>query len=345
MAQRSTKRTDGRMVRTVTDPRTGKRKYFYGTSEREINKKIMEYTTAMEIGRSFKEVAEEWWEDASPNLARQTIKVYKPSLARVIETFGDISIKEIKPREISRFLQMLAKKDLAHKTVMTHRTIINQIYDHAVVEGDVEINPCASVQTPKNLKSEKRSAATAEEEQIVREHRNLWAFPYIALMTGMRRGEILALQWRDIDFDNNIINVTKSAEFIGNQATIKSPKTEAGIRMVPLLDELKDFLLEQPDRKPENYVISDDGKNPLGHRRYQTLYKNFAEETGITCTAHQLRHSFATTAFESGVDAKAIQEIIGHKQLSTTMDRYTDFRKKSLEIAAEKLNKLAPKKP
>ena len=331
------------MVRTVTDPRTGKRKYFYGNTEREINKKIMEYTTAREIGRPFREVAEEWWEDAAPDLASQTIKVYKPALERAIEEFGEASIKDIKPREITQFLQRLGRKGLAMRTIMNQRSIIKQVFDYAVVEGDVEINPCSSVQTPKNLKKEKRSAATNSDEEIVRRNRDEWCFPYIALMTGMRRGEILALQWKDIDFETNIIHVTKSAEYVGDRANIKKPKTEAGIRMVPLLNELRDFLQEQQNRQPDNYVVSDDGTAPLTHRRYQTLYKQFKEKTGIDCTAHQLRHSFATIAFESGVEAKAIQEIIGHKQLSTTMDIYADFRKKSLESAAEKLNKLSAK--
>lgn len=344
MAQRSTKRTDGRMVRTVTDPRTGKRKYFYGTSEREINKKIMEYTTAREIGRPFKEIAEEWWESAAPDLAKQTIKVYKPALERAIEEFGEASIKDIKPREITQFLQRLGRKGLAMRTIMNQRSIIKQVFDYAVVEGDVEISPCSSVQTPKNLKKTKRSAASNRDEQIIRENRDVWAFPYIALMTGMRKGEILALQWKDIDFENDIINVTKSVEHQGDRPNIKLPKTEAGVRMIPLLNDLKDFLLEQPVRNQDDFIISDDGKTPLTNRRYITLSDKFRQQTGAECTAHQLRHSFATIAFESGVDAKAIQEIIGHKQLSTTMDIYADFRKESIKKAAEKLNKIEPKK-
>ena len=344
MAKRSTKRADGRMVKTITDPRTGKRKYFYGFTEREINKKIMEYTTRAEVGRTFGEVAEEWWREAEPNFAHQTKKVYKPAFNRAVEALGEIPIKDIKPKDINQLLQRLAKKDYALKTVMNQRTVINQIFDHAVVECDVDLNPCTSVQTPKNLKKEKRSSATDREEAIVRDHRELWSFPYIALMTGMRRGEILALQWKDIDFDENVIYVTKSAEYVGDRPNIKSPKTEAGIRMVPLLDDLREFLLGHKDRSPEHYVVSDDGKSPLTHRRYQTLYNQFRDETGIECTAHQLRHSFATIAFENDVDAKAIQEIIGHRQLSTTMDIYADFRKKSLEKAADKLNKSISKK-
>ena len=326
------------MVRTITDPRTGKRKYFYGKTEREINKQIMEYTAKIEGGRPFSEVAEEWWEQNVGTLAYQSAKVYKPALRRSIEAFGNTSIKDIKPKDIGSLLQRMAKKDFAMRTVSNQRTVINQIFRHAVLEGDVEVNPCSSVSMPKNLKKTRRDAATTADEDIVREHRDLWAFPYIALMTGMRKGEILALQWKDIDFDEGIINVYKSLFYNKSRPTIKGTKTEAGTRIVPLLEDLKEFLLTLPNRKPNHYVISDNGKDPLSARRYQTLLKHFKEETGVECTAHQLRHSFATIAFENDVDAKSIQEIIGHKQLSTTMDIYADFRERSVKKAAEKLN-------
>jgi integrase len=158
-------------------------------------------------------------------------------------------------------------------------------------------------------------------------------------MTGMRKGEILALQWKDIDFDEDVIHVTKSVGHQGDRPFIKEPKTEAGTRIVPLLADLKEFLLTFKKRRADHYIISDDGKTPLTNRRYLTLSKHFKEQTGVECTAHQLRHSFATIAFENDVDAKSIQEIIGHKQLSTTMDIYADFREQSVKKAAEKLNK------
>lgn len=339
MAQRSTKRNDGRLVRAITDPRTGKRKYFYGATEREINKKIMEYTAKIESGRPFREVAEEWWEASKDGLAYQTIKVYKPALERAVEALGDMSVRDIKPRDISALLQRMAKADYALKTVANQRTVINQVFRHAILECDIEINPCASIATPKNLKKVHRDAATTDDEEIVRKSRDLWAFPYIALMTGMRKGEILALQWKDIDFDNDVIHVTKSVGHQGDRPFVKKPKTEAGNRLVPLLADLKEFLLTIKPRKADNYIISDDGKTPLTNRRYITLSREFKEQTGAECTAHQLRHSFATIAFENEVDAKAIQEIIGHKQLSTTMDIYADFRERSVKKAAEKLNK------
>lgn len=343
MAQRFTKRPDGRLVKTITDPRTGKRKYFYGFTEREINKKIMEYTSAAEVGRSFSEVADEWWEEAEPSLAYQTVKVYKPAIKRAVEEFGEDSIKDIKPRDLNVFLQRMARDGFALRTVMNQRTVLNQIFTHAVLECDIEMNPCTAVQTPKNLKKTKRSAATPREEQIVIDNRDLWMFPYIALMTGMRKGEVLALQWKDVDFDKDLIYVTKSVAHKGDRPYITKPKTEAGERIVPLLDDLKEFLMAQPNRFPDDYIISDTGEAPLTNRRYLTLSKHYKEQTGIECTAHQLRHSFATNAFENDVDPKSLQMIIGHRQISTTLDTYTDFREKAIKNVAKKLNETSQK--
>ena len=232
----------------------------------------------------------------------------------------------------------MAKQDFALKTVMNQRTVLNQIFNYAVLEGDIEYNPCSTIQTPRNLKKSKREAASKEDEAKVIEYKDLWIFPYIALMTGMRKGEILALQWKDIDFENNIIYVTKSIGHQGDRPFIKEPKTEAGKRIVPLLNDLKEFLLKQPNKKPDHFIVSDTGKEPLTNRRYQTLSKHYKEQTGTTCTAHRLRHSFATNAYEKNVDVKGIQEIVGHKHISTTMNTYTHFRKESIKKAAEKLN-------
>lgn len=334
-----TRRADGRLVKTIVDERTGKRVYIYGKTEREINQKLLEYEKKHEHGRTFRQVADEWWNLHERDWAVQTIKVYKPAHRRAVEYFGDLPIENIKPKSITVFLQRLAADGLAFRTVSNHRTVVNQIFDHAVIECDIELNPCGSVQTPRGLKKTRRSAATPEEEQIVRETRDIWPLPYIALMTGMRRGEILALQWKDIDFDKNVIHVTKSVCHEGTTPIVKTTKTKAGQRVVPLLDDLKEYFLTIEPRPAKNYIISDDGKNPLDHNRVTRLLEAYQQETGVTCTPHQLRHSFATMALEHGVDYKAMQEILGHKQIATTLDIYTDFRKKSLDQAAEKLNK------
>lgn len=333
------RRADGRVCKTMTDPRTGKRVYFYGSTEREVNRKIMEYQTKVTEGRTFKEVADEWWEIAEPTLAYQTVKVYKPALRRVLEAFGDVRVKDIKPRDISRFFGKLSEQGIALKTFSNTRTVLNQILSHAVVEGDAESNPSTYVPTPKGLKQTRRGAASEADEKTVAKSSETWIFPTISLYTGLRKGEILALQWKDVSFEDGLIYVTKSVAHKGDRPYIKKTKTDAGRRIVPLLDVLKNELLKIKDRNTDHYIVSDDGTKPLTNRRFQTLSEAYKRETGVSCTSHQLRHSFATTAFEAGLDAKTVQEIVGHKQVSTTLDLYTDFRIKAARAAAEKLNK------
>ncbi len=335
-------RSDGRLCKTITDPNTKKRIYFYGETEREINKKILEYTEKTESGRTFREIADIWWEESYEQLAGQSVSSYKPALARANNEFGNISITAIQPRDISRFLRKLASQGFAQKTISNQRMVINQIFNIAIIEGDIMYNPCASITVPKGLPKNARTAATTSDEQKVKATDYPWIFPAIAIYAGLRRAEILALQWKDIDFENNIIHVTKSIEHVGDSPRIKKPKTEAGIRMVPLLTPLKNKLLQQLDScspLSSDYIVSDDGKKPLTKRRYATLYSHYQKEVGITCTAHQLRHSFATVAVENGVDIKSLSEILGHKQISTTLDIYTDFRKASLDRSRDALNK------
>ena len=277
------------------------------------------------------------WEETLERIAFQTRHGYKPALRRAVEEFGEIPVKNIKPRDISKFLRTLSR-DFASKTLANQRMIISLILDIAVLDGDIDVNPCTAVKTPKTERHI-RQAAPANEEDLVKQHADIWLFPFFALMSGMRKGEILALQWKDIDFDKNTISVTKSVYHESNVPKIKEPKTQAGWRTVPLLSPLKEELLKIKNRKSDLYIFSDnDGKSPLSHTKFTALYKNFCKKTGITSTAHQLRHSFATIAFECGVPVKSVQEILGHKQISTTMDIYTDFRKKSVEEAASILN-------
>lgn len=337
------RRSDGRLVRTIVDEKTGKRIYFYGKSEKEINKKIFAYTSEEEKGKFYKHLSEAWWYETQERLAVQSIKTYNIARKRAEKEFGNTPIKDIKPKNITVFLKKLAAKGYAQKTISNQKTVINLICEYAIEENQLETNPCASAQMPKDLVKRKRSAASDTDEKTIQETADIWLFPFFALMTGMRKGEILALQGKDIDMEKNLISVTKSVYHNGDRPFIKAPKTEAGKRIVPLLEPLK-AVLKKHKLKKNDYIFSDDGKTPLTERRFTTLFKHYRQKTGVECTAHQLRHSFATIAFESNVPLKSVSEILGHKQISTTMDIYTDFRKQAFENAAELLNNSFNKK-
>ncbi len=318
-------------VRTLTDKRTGKRLYFYGKTAREANLKMIEHQTARRDGRMFPDLANAWWSDEVENLAPQTVKGYKAPFGRVVDYFQARRARDIAPQDIRDFFTELKRQGYAKKSVANHRIIINQILDYAVVNGDIDLNPCSAVKIPNGLAQKKRTAATEDEEKIITERADLWVFPFFALKTGLRRGELLALQWQDIDFEKNLIHVTKSASYEKNDATIKEPKTEAGVRAVPLLSSLRERIL--PLRgKPEEYVFG--GKRPPTLKKFFHDYYIYKKQSGIKASPHQLRHSFATVAFEAGLSAKEAQELLGHRQIQTTLDIYTDFREQSLHRSA-----------
>lgn len=334
---KSTKRADGRLVRTITDPRTKKKVYFYGETEREINRKILDYNRKVEQGRTFAEVADEWWGEALETLSPSSHRGYRVAKNRAVQKFGTSPISDISARDISAYMNTLAALGYAKATVRNHKIVINRIFAHAMSEGDINHSPATSVEIPRNLRTKKRHAATPIDESIIMRSADVWLMPYMALMTGLRKGELLALQWKDIDFKKSIISVTKSV-YYNNAPTIKSTKTESGQRIVPLLKPLRSVLEQRAaSSDPECFILSDD-VTPLTQKRFRTREKHFKEQTGITATLHQLRKSFATIAVKEGVQPKILQSILGHKNISTTLDIYTEVRKESIDTAAEILN-------
>jgi integrase len=328
------KRADGRYQRSITD-KNGKRVYFYGTSERELNQKILAYTEAQQKGRTFGEVADKWWSEAIENLAYQTVRGYTSSYERAVAEFGEQNIDSIQPKDIQLMFKRMALQDYAQKTIANQRIVLNQVFNYAIVEGELQYNPCTSVKIPKGCKKTVREAATTSDEEKILRSEHEWLFPLFALLTGLRKGEILALQWEDINFEENTITVNKSIEYKGNIPCVKPPKTESGTRIVPLLQMLSNRL----KKGGRGYVFSEDGgKSPYRKKRYDLLWRDYSKEVGITCTAHQLRHSYATVAVEEDVNPKDLQNALGHADISTTMNIYAMARKKSVEKVAEKLN-------
>ena len=327
------KRSDGRLVKKITDPKTKKPVYIYGKTMAEINRKILAHKTTTEQGVEFKEIADLWWDLEVENLSPSTVKGYKCATNRIIKQWGEMYVSDISTCDINRFLTDMAKKGFAKKTVKNHKIIINRIFHFAVLQGACKINPAREAELPRNLKQTIRRPATVTEEQIIKKSADVWLLPYLALTTGMRKGELLGLMWEDVDWKNNVIHVRRSV-YYAPAPTIKSPKTEAGVRAIPIIKPLRDEL-EKRKGKPNHFVFG--GEQPMSEKAYRYAYQKFQKETGITATAHQLRKSYATMAVDANVPPDVLKTIIGHRDISTTMNIYAEVRDYRIKEAKDLL--------
>ncbi len=320
------KRKDGRWQEAVTLD-NGTRKYFYGKTKAEVLRKIAEFSETKERGELFGPIADKWWNAHEPTLAYNTTKSYRPALQRAIDAFGNIPIKRIVPHDIALEITRFSSGK-ADKTVRTQLLVYNLIFTYAVQQGYIDFNPAREVEVPKKLKKTKRTSPSSADIKRVKESYShpFGMFAYFALYTGLRKGELLALEWKDINMKKREISVTKSLYHVNNIPKVKEPKTETSVARIPILDALYSKL------KPgKGLVFPNQRGEYMSDSQYDKAWKDYCATTGINATVHQLRHAYATMLFENDIPAEEAQALLRHAQVQTTMDVYTDLREEKLK--------------
>lgn len=159
----------------------------------------------------------------------------------------------------------------------------------------------------------------------------------LCLYSGLRIGELIALQWSDIDFVKGILTVSKSCHDSKDGLIIDEPKTATSRRVIPLPKQLLPFLKGIKKKSNSLFVVSANGK-PVSVRSYQRSFELLLKKLKIPHKGfHSLRHTFATRALECGMDVKTLSEILGHKNPTVTLNRYAHSL---IEHKAEMMNKL-----
>ena len=316
-------------------------KRFYANSEKELYRKILEHCERKEKGATFKEVARKWWDLEVEKLAPGTVRGYAKATERAEDFFGEMPIKDITTALVTKYLFSLARQGMAKKTVKNHKIVLSRVFHFALVECMISSNPATAAELPKNLAERRRTAAQPEEERRIREYKGDWLMPLFALLTGMRKGELIGLKWGDIDLEANLIHVRRSVWY-GGGAHEKSPKTEAGVRSIPILSELRPHVEQASKHNPNHYVFGTD--KPLPEKAYRYRLERFQKETGTTSTLHQLRKSFATMAVGADVPPDVLRSIIGHKDISTTMNIYAEVRRERIAESAANMDDFLKRK-
>lgn len=338
------KRKDGRWQETVTVEVDGRpvRKYLYARTKAELVRKLAEFDLAaaqQAEGPTFAEAADAWWSEHETTLAETTRRGYRPAMARAVEAMGNVRMRNIRPLDINRFMERCVREHgMADKTARTQLMVINLICRFSVQMGHIDVNPAQELRVPRGLARVKRGTAITEDIAKVKASYDIpfGDFAFWALYTGCRRGELAALTWEDVDMEARTITVSKSLyRSETGKMMLKSTKTEAGIRTVPILDKLYEKLT--PGTGP---VFPREDGGYLTDRQLMRRWEKYQKLTGVTCTPHQLRHAYATMLFEAGIDAKDAQYLLGHAQLSTTMDIYTDIREERRKSIQQKLRSI-----
>lgn len=280
----------------------------------------------------FKDLAEAWEKEHWDRISYKTAEAYTAPLRRLIDRFGDR--ETVTSQEIYAFLVELGKKKYSRRSVQMHRDIMNMIFNHAIMAGKMTVNPCAAVSVPRNLTTTRRELPDdAAVEAVKQSACDFSLFAKFCLYAGLRRGEALALRYEDIDRTAKIIHITKAVEYVGNNAHIKTPKTEAGYRDVILLNPLAAAIPEGT-----GYIFCREDGGLLSKMQYRDRWLDYCKTIGHDLTAHQLRHGFATILYEAGIQDKDAQDLLGHASITTTRNIYTHIRQAHREETAQKLN-------
>lgn len=326
-------RKDGRIEKVVDGH------HFYGKTEKELLRKIKEFQEKKEVGVLFDVIADSWYRDAEKRVTTKTWEGgYVSAYNKALDYFKGVPFQEITTQDCAAYVNTFVAKGMSYKTVCNNLNILQMIFQKSCVDYNCYNNPASLVKVPRSLPRKKRtSPAQAQIDTI----KNCTGVPFgdfffFLLYTGMRRGEALAVEWSDINWKNKTITVNKSVTYTQLGASIKAPKTKAGERTVPLLDKLAENL--KPRMRTTGRIFAESDGSIVTESHLLMKIKRYSRATGVNATFHQLRHAFATICFEAGLEPKDVQHILGHANISTTMDIYTDWRSGRLDDAAAKLN-------
>jgi integrase len=349
----------------IADPLSGesKRHSFYGRTMKEAKAKMSQALLAAQKGETIVEsdstlqrFIDIWSRDHLPVSGRKpsTIIQYRRIVsAYVTPALGTKKLKSITPLVVEQWLRALRLRNLSQTTIRTAFNVLSIILNTAVRDGLLRTNPCLRVARPKS-DTQEASYLTVHQIQIILDKADdsLKHLLTVMALTGLRIGEILALKWSDIDFDNGLLTVNGTLVQSAQGLTIQSPKTRRSRRIVPLVEHALDALAQQ--RKLQNkqrmragatwtdqgLVFTTSRGTPEHYRNILRTYKEITKPLGISGGFHTLRHSAGTLLSSLGIPVATVSAILGHSRTSITHDIYTHALPEDSRRAVEELSKL-----
>lgn len=347
------KRKDGRWearyIKEITVD--GKKKYgsVYATTYREVKVKQQLYINQPQLAlqkyqeKKLDSIMTEWLEECKKQLKISTYQKYQAIIQNHIsKRIGSLPIKNISSDTVSHFTDCLIsqKNRLSRETINQILIVLSMGFDFAQERYNAN---SPEIHFLKSTKPSIRVLSVLEQQSLVgylSEKSDVFSFGILlALYTGMRIGEVCALQWEDISIETIRINKTMQrlkTDTNKTEVMILPPKTASSDREIPIPKALFTTIADR--RRASGFVLLQNNGNFVEPRLLQNKFAKIVKACGLVNTHfHTLRHTFATRCIEAGVDVKTLSEILGHSDVKTTLNKYVHS---SMELKQSCMDKL-----
>lgn len=349
------------------DPVTGKRNRTFKTvhcSKKQADAMLRKMLSAAEAGEllepssmKLSDWMREWLDNYLPNLEATTRAGYEERIKTCLVPYlGAVPLKSLQTTAVQKWINDLRdEKGLAPKSIKNVYHNLDAALKKAVTLQMIPRNPCTGVELPKLEKYQAEIYNSDEITTLLKaaEGTDMYLLVLLTVSVGFRRGELAALSWDDIDFENGIIHIHSNRVIAKGKVITKAPKSKAGIRDVTigqgLLDALKkanaQYLLNKrtygTDFIDSNLVICQPSGKPFNPDSITQKWERFVEQKGLKhIRLHDLRHSCATAMIEAGIDPKTAQHRLGHSDVNITMNIYAHSTQTMDKKAADKMDEL-----
>ena len=351
--------------------------------EKELRRQVVHFEEACLKGNvvatiKFEDFARQWFKEyAEIHLKQRTIEGYHQMEKRIYKAIGHIRLDKLTPRHIQQFIVDLCSAEredgrnrnggkLSTKTIKLYKSMISTICDYAVKMQMIPANPCRNVTIPRVITPEKEFYTIEEAQQMLDLFRNepdsnfkYVCFYTLAVYTGFRLGEMLGLEWKDVNFETNVISVNRTCLYSKAKGGLytETPKTQQSRRSLKVPQGVIDVLLRwkelqnvQRQRVGSKWIETDriftkwNGLT-LDRSAPGYFYKQFCERTGMRyVTTHSMRHLNASLLINAGVDVKTVQSCLGHSTATTTLQIYAHSFQTAQAAAMEAVAEVLPLK-
>lgn len=357
------------------DAATGRliRKSITGKTRQEVSRKMTDLLSKVQAGNyiepssmTVEQWFGDWLEGRRPHIEEKTYKGHELMIRRhIVPTFGKVRLADLRTRDVQKLINQKMESGLSVRTVKYIYTTLNQGFKQAIRERIVTFNPMEAVELPK-LRRKEMEILTPQEMasflEAAKESKHYAAF-VLELATGLRRGELLALRWGNIDFKKGTLAVKEQLvraddglifkSYLKTQksrrtinlpesvlAVLKAHKKQQSIHQAKLKLKLGNDAFKEYYQDNDLLFCAEDGK-PIDPDSFGRHFKALLKKAGVKqIRFHDLRHSFATMALEAGIPVKTVQEMLGHTTSAMVMEVYSHVTPAMQKEAAKKIGQV-----